>query len=175
MSEHLIALLLILAPHDPGGIPERVPPARHRVLEEVAWMLELWPLDKGGWGPDYARDLAWCRRTYRELCDCPPLSDAQRFPSREIATPLVEFSYRHICHLESVEHVYLHRADEVRVALGEARWCGDVWGAVRDAQGDGVLSRRFALRRLRDLLGEEAYHAGQLPSCVPVWRFREIR
>jgi len=175
MNEHLIALLLILSPGDPAGLPERTTPARHRALEEVAYCLELWPLDKGGWGPDYSRDVGWCRRTYRELQGCPPLADAHRFPPHAVAVSCLEFSCKHICYLESIEYANLHRGDDIREALSEARWCQSVWEAVRDAGGDGVITRRFALQRLRDLLGDGAFYSGQLPPWVPVWRFREIR
>ena len=50
-----------------------------------------------------------------------------------------------------------------------------VWDAVRDARCDFyyVTVRRQALKKLRDLVGDEAYATGELPPNVPTWRFRE--
>jgi hypothetical protein len=47
---------------------------------------------------------------------------------------------------------------------------------VRDARCDYyyVTVRRLALKRLRELVGDEAYYAGNLPPCVPIWRLQEM-
>src|SRR5438093_1541624 len=66
---------------------------------------------------------------------------------------------------------------ELRVALQETDHLYQVWDAVRDARCDYyyVTVRRLALKRLRDLVGEEAYYSSNLPPCVPLWRFEQIR
>jgi hypothetical protein len=50
-----------------------------------------------------------------------------------------------------------------------------VWDAIRDARCESfyITTRRMALKRLRDLIGPEAYYAGHLPPYVPTWRFQE--
>ena len=52
-----------------------------------------------------------------------------------------------------------------------------MWDAVRDARCEFyyVTVRRQALKKLRDLVGEEAYLAGTLPPNVPTWRFNELK
>jgi hypothetical protein len=37
-----------------------------------------------------------------------------------------------------------------------------------------VTVRRQALKKLREMIGENAYYYGQMPPSVPVWRFREV-
>jgi hypothetical protein len=48
---------------------------------------------------------------------------------------------------------------------------------VRDARCEYyyVTVRRQALKRLKDMLGEDDYYAAKLPPHVPIWRFEEIR
>ena len=52
-----------------------------------------------------------------------------------------------------------------------------MWDAVRDARCEFyyVTVRRQSLQKLRDLIGKEAYAAGELPDYVPTWRFLPIR
>ena len=51
-----------------------------------------------------------------------------------------------------------------------------VWDSVRDARCDFyyVTVRRQALKKLRDLIGEDAYLDAELPANVPTWRFNEM-
>jgi hypothetical protein len=63
------------------------------------------------------------------------------------------------------------------VALQETDRLYQVWDAVRDARCDYyyVTVRRQALKRLRELIGDEAYYSASFPPCVPFWRFQQIR
>ena len=68
------------------------------------------------------------------------------------------------------------RGWELRTALQETDHLYYIWDTVRDARCEYyyVTVRRQALKRLRDLLGEEAYYTTKLPPFVPLWRFQSI-
>ena len=65
---------------------------------------------------------------------------------------------------------------ELRSALQETDHLYQIWDTVRDARCEYyyVTVRRQALKRLREMLGEEAYYSGRLPPYVPMWRFQPI-
>jgi hypothetical protein len=60
--------------------------------------------------------------------------------------------------------------------MQEADRLYQVWDTVRDARCDYyyVTVRRQALKRLRDMLGSDAYYSGVLPPHVPLWRFQRV-
>jgi len=65
-------------------------------------------------------------------------------------------------------------ACRLAVVLQETAELGQVWESVERATqaGPSWTCRRLALKRLHELLGEEAYFLGELPPAGPVWRFR---
>ncbi len=67
-------------------------------------------------------------------------------------------------------------SDPLGAVLDETKRLYRVWDAVRDSKCEFyyVTVRRQALRKLRDLVGPEAYEAGDLPPHVPVWRFQAM-
>jgi hypothetical protein len=69
------------------------------------------------------------------------------------------------------------RAAAFQVVIRETDRLYQVWDAVRDARCEFyfITVRRQALKKLRDALGEEAYQAAELPPCVPVWRFNDLK
>jgi hypothetical protein len=38
-----------------------------------------------------------------------------------------------------------------------------------------VTVRRQALKKLKEMIGDDAYTLGELPPYVPVWRFTEAK
>ena len=125
---------------------------------------------------DFASDLKLLRRRYHELADAPPLSDCRRFPDRSTISDLLSFNRAYRQHLDSRQSVDLVRWWELREAIQETDRLYQVWDTVRDARCEYyyVTVRRQALKRLREMIGEEAYYSGQLPPYVPVWRFQRI-
>ena len=67
------------------------------------------------------------------------------------------------------------RARELQEAIQESDGLFFLWNLVRDARCDyyDVTVRRQALKRLRDLAGEEAYSSGHLPPYVPLCASRQ--
>ncbi len=125
---------------------------------------------------DFLSDMNLLRRRYEDLIDAPALIDSRRFPDAETVNQLLNFnrSYRqNLCFRQPVE---LARIGELREAVRETDELYHIWDTVRDTRSDYyyVTVRRQALKKLRDVLGPEAYHYGRLPPPVPLWRFEEI-
>jgi hypothetical protein len=180
--EYLIALMALTAP--PGAVEPLVCPPTFHVLQQAlhATALHLEILDPRevryilSRPEDFHSDLYLLRRRYEDLYDAPSLSDGLRFVEPEIANQLLAFnrSYRqHLCLRQPVE---LARSAELRSAMRESDELYHIWDTVRDARCDYyyVTVRRQALKKLRDLIGAEAYYFGRLPPPVPLWRFQEI-
>jgi hypothetical protein len=121
----------------------------------------------------FATDLHLLQERLQDLRDAPALAEADRFPTKEVANEMLALNraYRQELTLR-LEIDTVHR-EELQVALWETDQLYQVWDAVRDARSRYcfVFVRRQALKRLRELLGPEAFCVGQLPPCVPVWRF----
>ena len=62
-------------------------------------------------------------------------------------------------------------------AISETDRLYAAWNAVSDTRCDFyyIPARRQAMKRLRDLIGTEAYQMGELPPYVPEWRFAEAK
>ena len=125
---------------------------------------------------DFAADLKLLRRRYHDLADAPRIQDSLRFPEREYINKLKEFNEAYRRHLELQRTVESSFAWQCQEALHETDQLYDIWDTLSDARCEYyyVAYRRQALKKLRDMLGPDAYYRGQLPPPVPVWRFREI-
>ena len=128
-------------------------------------------------GEDFAADLKLLRRRHQDLHDAPPLHDCTRFPDRTLINELLSFNRAYRQHLDSRQSLELTYWWELREALQEADRLYQIWDTVRDARCDYyyVTVRRQALKKLKDLIGEDAYAAGELPPYVPEWRFNEVK
>ncbi len=78
--------------------------------------------------------------------------------------------------MDASQPLHLPRGEWLRATIQETDRLYQVWDKVRDARCDYyyVTVRRTALKDLRALIGDQAYYAGDLPPCVPLWRF-ELR
>jgi hypothetical protein len=125
---------------------------------------------------DVMSDLNLLRRRFRELADAPPLHDGRRFPERDRVNDLLAFNRAYRQHLTVRQPLELVRWWELRAAMQETDHLYQIWDTVRDARCDYyyVTVRRQALKKLRQLVGEDDYYNGRLPPHVPLWRFREI-
>ncbi len=180
-SEYLLAVALLTAPAD---CPEPNVPDNYAALSPV---LQTLAIDWEILDPrevryvltrpeDFASDLKLLRRRYHELLGAPPLGDGLRFPERSVISDMLAFNRSYRQHLDNRLAVELVRAHELQEAEQEADRLYQIWDLVRDARCDYyyVTVRRQALKRLRDLVGEEAYYGGTLPPHVPLWRFQTI-
>ncbi len=125
---------------------------------------------------DFLADLNLLRRRYEDLVDAPPLSDGLRFPDRDTVNEFLAFNRAYRQHLSNRQPLELAHWWELRAAIQETDQLYQIWDTVRDARCDYyyVTVRRQALKKLRQLLGPDAYYRGQLPPHVPLWRFQEI-
>jgi hypothetical protein len=125
---------------------------------------------------DFSGDLALLRRRHAELADAPPAQDCCRFPERTAVNEFLAFNRAFRQHLDIRQPGEPARWWELRTALQETDYLYQVWDTVRDARCEYyyVTVRRQALKRLREMLGEEGYYSGRLPPYVPVWRFAQV-
>jgi hypothetical protein len=125
---------------------------------------------------DFASDLSLLRRRYHDLGDAPPVCDSERFPERATINEYLAFNRSYRQHIDVGVPNDSPRWWDLRTALQETDHLYYVWDTVRDARCEYyyVTVRRQALKRLREMLGDESYYASKLPPHVPLWRFQEI-
>jgi len=125
---------------------------------------------------DFSGDLKLLRRRFQELADAPPLHDQMRFPDRALINDLLSFNRAYRQHLDNRQSMELTYWWELREILQEVDRLYTIWDTIRDARCDYyyVTVRRQALKKVKEMLGDEAYYNGQLPPHVPVWRFARI-
>jgi hypothetical protein len=185
MSPHdlVLAAALLTAP---PGIPEQAPPpdrwpALQAALHQTAVDWEILDQRETRYVlarvEDYQADLDLLRRRHAELADAPRVADCFRFPDRRLVNELVRFNRAYRKHLETRQVWESDRAEAIRAVVLETDRLYRVWDAVRDARCDFyyVTVRRQALKKLQELLGPDAYTAGELPPYVPEWRFHEAK
>jgi hypothetical protein len=180
--DYLIAFTLLTAPPDaPGPSIDSTSFARVRpALQTFALHWEILDPREVRYvlirPEDYVSDLNLLRRRYRDLWDAPQLDDCNRFPRRETVNELLSFNRAYRQHIGVRQPVELAHWWEFRAALQETDHLFQVWDTVRDARCEYyyVTVRRQALKKLRELLGDDAYFRGELPPPVPLWRFQEV-
>ena len=175
--DHVLALAVLIAPV-PGGeafaAPEHV--CVWRTVQETALSLELldpretrYVMSRPG---DFDADVVLLRRRMHELSGTPPLADAWRFPTADVA-------HQYLAHNRTLHRDLTLRRDAMGghlgldAALAETERLYKVWDAVRDARSEFyyVSVRRQALAHLLQMIGPDAYHKAQLPPPVPGWSF----
>jgi hypothetical protein len=126
---------------------------------------------------DIESDVRLLRCRWDELKDAPAIEDAFRFPERTVVNELLAFNraYRHYVDIRA--SIIGPRQDQWIAAREEVDYLYQIWDTVRDSRCEYyyVTVRRQALKKLRDMLGEDNYYRGNLPPYVPIWRFQEIR
>lgn len=98
-----------------------------------------------------------------------------RFPPVSAVKAALDFSCIHRMSLQERIAFGGYEGDVLYDWLRQAQWCYRCWDALDDVQIAANCSNaawgREKAAVLRKLLGDEAYYAGQMPPCVPVWRF----
>lgn len=110
----------------------------------------------------------------------PPPGDAYRLPPIQALTAGRQFNLRYQRHLEwRLEWEYHTSAGpRLRAALAESRRLYEVWDCAEGAHPDWKCEpKRKAdyLRRLRLLIGRDAYYRAELPPPVPYHLFNQLR
>jgi hypothetical protein len=184
LGDWLLAALLLTSPNpvelqDPGALRDH--------FHAIRWPLLSLAIDYEILDPremryvlarpdDVLSDIQMLRRRYEELADAPPLADSYRFPDRGVVNEMLVFNRSFRKYLEERQPLEQVRSAELRAVQQETDQLYQVWDSVRDARCEYyyVTVRRQALKRLRDLVGEERYFHGKLPPHVPLWRFEAI-
>ena len=122
-------------------------------------------------------EISMIRGRYIDLKDAPKVGDSLRFPPREMINPLLEFNRKYLKHLEKEVIWNQDRRHHWDQAIAETKYLHNVWDTARDARCEYyyVTIRRLSLKKLKDMIGDEAYWEADLPPYVPIWRFREIK
>jgi hypothetical protein len=180
-SDLMLAAVLLTTP---PGVPEPRPTADHwpalrDAVHHVAVEWEI--LDPRETTYLFAKvdefdaDLTILRRRYQDLHDAPKLADSFRLPDRKQVCELVRFNRAYRKNLETRQQIELDRAEELQEVIRETDRLYQTWDAVRDARCEFLYipARRQAMKKLKGMIGEEAYAAGDLPPNVPTWRFQE--
>lgn len=163
--------LLIVSPFE-IPVPHRAPEPYWQALKETAWWLELTG-PRCSWVTDFRAEVRWVRLRWREALAYPALADCQRLPSQETIRQLLAFNGAYRQCLEVRRRLRRHEWDVLTEALRETDELMQIWQAAREATAEEQhwVCRRRALHRLRELIGSDAYASGELPPCVPLWRF----
>jgi hypothetical protein len=170
----VVTALLILSPIPPQ-VPHHVPAAMWQSLKRIAVRMEVvGPQER--WIDDYRSELNYVRRHTRELLEAPPLADAWSLPVSAVSREGRCFNLNYQRNLELRRNLALHRQEELDEALQEAKHLASIWALVDTATcpSQSWVCRRVALMRLREMLGPEAYYAGDIPPFAPLWRFETI-
>ena len=125
---------------------------------------------------DLPADLKLLRRRTHDLAGAPMLDDSLRFPEQVAVSDMLAFNRAYRQNVEKRLAAGVMNPAELSQALEETDQLYKVWNNVRDARCDSyyVTVRRHALKRLRELVGPQAYFCGRLPPHVPIWRFQRI-
>ncbi|MBN9521816.1 hypothetical protein J0H58_25420 [bacterium] len=113
--------------------------------------------------------LELLRKLFSASHDAPPLADALRLPSSAACHAARDFC-RGLARGWSLRADWeADRAGSLRAAAAEADRYADFWDAAGYAASEGGPwhNRRVSLAACRDLIGREAWAAGQLPDLAP--------
>jgi hypothetical protein len=162
---------LILCPFE-LPVPRRVPDPCWRALKETAWALELTG-PRCPWITDFRSELRWVRLRWRESLTYPALADCERLPPHETIRQFLAINATYRQYAEIRRCLRRHEWDALTEAIQETDRLCYVWQTAREAMAEDQnwVCRRRALLRLRQLIGNDAYFNGDLPPCVPLWRF----
>ena len=97
--------------------------------------------------------------------DC-RLEDAERFPEPAVCEAMECFYRQRLDWLKRSPPLESWHWQEWNDQIAEARWRFDCWdwaGAARQCEGRGPDYWLYSLRRLRQLIGEEAYQSARMP------------
>jgi hypothetical protein len=121
---------------------------------------------------DFKDDLRTLQERFAELRTAPPISEAQRFPGRELVSDMMAFNRAYHENLTKRLEMDAVHAEELRSTLLETDQLHRVWNTVHEINCPYyyITYRRQALRQLRELVGDESFYSGSLPPHVPIWR-----
>jgi hypothetical protein len=181
-SDLLYAAMLLSAPM---GTPEAPPtPERWPIVRDalhqtaVKWEIldpreTRYVLTKP---EDFQDDLDFLRKRRADLAEAPRIVEAELLADRNTINDYIRFNRAFRKNMELRLAWESDRADFIREVIDENERLYKIWDAIRDAKSDMhyVTTRRFALLKLRDLIGPDAFAKGAVMPYVPDWRFARL-
>ena len=172
---YILIVLWLICPFNFIKIPHRMPAPFWDALKLAALKLEVvGPTER--WIPDFRSEANYVKNHWRELKNAPPLGDVVRFPVEYISKQNRVFNLQYQHNMELKKCVYSWKFEDMEEGIREAKGLQQVWVLVDTAvcPTQSWCCRRKALMELRELRGDEAYYSGDLPPCVPLWRFATV-
>jgi len=182
-SDLLFAAMLLSAPMgtpEPPPTPERWPIVRDALHQTaVEWEIldareTRYVLTKR---EDFQDDLDFLRKRRADLAEAPRIVEAGLLPDRDTINDYIRFNRAFRKNMELRLAWESDRAAFIREVIDENERLYKIWDAIRDGKSDMhyVTTRRFALLKLRDMIGPEAFAQGAAMPYVPDWRFARLR
>jgi hypothetical protein len=108
--------------------------------------------------------------------DMPPLADAYRFGTVDQTKYACQINREYRSHLERQMAVNLHLEQQYSRMLQELDLRHNVWENLYWAlwQWCSPGYRRERLANIRDIIGDDAYYAGQMPEPIPLHWLQRI-
>ena len=182
-ADLVLATILLTTPPGIAELPpceDRFPEIRD-AIHHVAIEMEIMDRRESRYvlskPSDFCADLNMLRRRYCDLADAPKVDDALALPPRSQIVQMLEFNREFRKQMDERTRFEIDRTHLLRGIIWETDKLYQIWDAARDARCEFyyITVRRQALRKLKKLLGDEAYAQSSLPPNVPIWRFNERR
>jgi hypothetical protein len=125
---------------------------------------------------DFQDDLDFLRKRRVDLAEAPRIVEAELLPDRNTINDRLRFNRAFRKNMELRLAWESDRADFIREVINENERLYKIWDAIRDGKSDlhYVTTRRFALLKLRDMIGPDAFASGAAMPYVPDWRFARL-
>jgi hypothetical protein len=120
---------------------------------------------------EFAGDLSTMRTRLKSLYDAPRLHECYLWPERAISGEMILMNRDIKRRIEAIYELY-PESRSLKLVLEDLEARYQLWDAARDARTEFyyIHIRREAMKKLLNLLGEEAFSRGELPFGVPTWR-----
>jgi hypothetical protein len=180
--DYALAVAILTAPPDATVQPDLVK-GRVSIMSTLHDVAVAWEIldprearDYEDRDQDFPEHVKMLRERHRDLRDAPPMHDCQRFPDRNLINDLLAFNRTYHQQLVNRQKLEVAQFWELGAAIGETDRLYEIWDLVRDSRTEFyyVPVRRAALKKLRTLVGSQAYYGGCLPPHVPMWNFARI-
>jgi len=144
-------------------------------LQRVALLLELGD-HRETWQPaNYRSELLCIRRRYQQLKNAPFASDALYFCCHAAAKDIATRNECYNSKLWEYQRAGVWQWNVIE-AISTTGRAGACWRLLRRGSdpGDYIHIRRESLQELRELLGNQAYYARQMPPAIPKFWLRNV-
>ncbi len=125
----------------------------------------------------FQEDVNFLRKRLNDLKDTPMIEDACRIPEKKLLDDAIAFNRQYKSHLDLRVIWEADRAHVLNEAIQETEYLYRLYDAMRESKCDFhyVSYRRLSLAKARKYMGEVAWEKGEIPDCVPIWRFYTLR